>query len=361
MASKKYHLEAAAGKAMERTYKQSSNGMSHELENQFIWMKAKLLFFALFFLFYLCAPLPLALGQTQQPAEPKSATSQSVPAANPSSTTGGAGFVGADTCKGCHEDKYKSWANTPHWKTALDTKGEASHQGCEGCHGPGADHVAGGGDKTKIFIFETASSKEIDARCLTCHAAAHPNFERSPHAHAKVSCTACHSAHASKSEASLLKVSQPQLCYSCHTDVKPAFAQPFHHKVDEGLMTCSDCHDSHGTFQGRMLKTTADQNAICTKCHAETAGPFVFEHPVIKAEGCTTCHSPHGSPNARLLNVSNANTLCLQCHSSTNLAAFPNAASEQGGPVHNQAAQYVPCTNCHSQIHGSNATYNFFR
>jgi len=44
-----------------------------------------------------------------------------------------------------------------------------------------------------------------------------------------------------------------------------------------------------------------------------------------------------------------------------NLKAFPNAVSEQGGPVHNQAAQYTPCTNCHSQIHGSNATYNFFR
>jgi DmsE family decaheme c-type cytochrome len=269
--------------------------------------------------------------------------------------------VGSDTCKSCHEALYNGFENTPHWKTTLDSHGEASHQGCEACHGPGADHVAGGGDKTKIFLFEKASSNEINTRCLTCHAEAHPNFERSPHGHAKVSCTECHSVHAFKSEASLLKVSQPQLCYSCHTDVKPAFAQPFHHKVDEGLISCSDCHDSHGTFQGKMLKTTADQNAICTKCHAETAGPFVFEHPVIKAEGCTACHSPHGSPNARLLNVSNVNTLCLQCHSQINLSAFPNAVSEQGGPVHNQATQYVACTNCHSQIHGSNATVNFFR
>jgi DmsE family decaheme c-type cytochrome len=267
--------------------------------------------------------------------------------------------VGSDTCKTCHEALYNGFESTPHWKTTLDS--HASHQGCEGCHGPGADHVSGGGDKTKIFLFDKASSKEVNARCLTCHAEAHPNFVRSPHSKANVGCTDCHSVHKFASEANLLKVSQPQLCYSCHTDVKPAFAQPFHHKVDEGLMTCSDCHDSHGTFQGKMLKTTADQNAICTKCHSETAGPFVFEHPVVKAEGCTTCHSPHGSPNARLLNVSNVNTLCLQCHSQINLAAFPNAVSEQGGPVHNQATQYVACTNCHSQIHGSNATYNFFR
>lgn len=277
------------------------------------------------------------------------------------STVHSSDYVGADTCKACHEDRYNSWERTPHWKTTLDKKGVPSHQGCEACHGPGGDHVAGGGDKSKIFTFENASAKEVDSRCLTCHAGAHPNFERSPHGHANVGCTDCHSVHGSKKEVGLLKESQPQLCYSCHTDVKPEFSQPFHHKVDEGLMNCSDCHDSHGTFRGRQLKTTADQNSVCTKCHTDTAGPFAFEHPVVKAEGCVSCHSPHGSPNARLLNVSNVNTLCLQCHSATNLSAFPNAVSEQGGPVHNQAAQYTPCTNCHSQIHGSNATYNFFR
>jgi DmsE family decaheme c-type cytochrome len=328
-----------------------------------MWMKPRVLLVVLLsFLYLLCSASPISQGQ--EPAGEKKfqsggvSSSTAKTAASPAEDSK---YVGSDTCKTCHEDLYNSWAKTPHWKTTLDKKAGPSHQGCEGCHGPGAEHVAGGGDKTKIFVFAKASAKEVDARCLTCHAGAHPNFERSEHGHAKVSCIDCHSPHAFKSEANLLKVSQPQLCYSCHTDVKPAFAQPFHHKVDEGLLTCSDCHDPHGTFKGKQLKTTADQNAICTKCHAETAGPFVFEHPVVKAEGCIACHSPHGSPNPRLLNVSNLNTLCLGCHSATNLKAFPNAVSEQGGPVHNQAAQYTPCTNCHSQIHGSNATYNFFR
>jgi DmsE family decaheme c-type cytochrome len=324
-------------------------------------MKPRVLLFVLLsFLCLFCSAPPMS--QAQQPAVAKNQSGgPSSAAKTPASPSEDSKYVGSDTCKTCHEDLYNNWAKTPHWKTTLDTKGGLSHQGCEGCHGPGADHVAGGGDKTKIFIFEKASATEINVRCLTCHAGAHPNFERSAHGHAKVSCIDCHSAHAFKSDANLLKASQPQLCYSCHTDVKPAFAQPFHHKVDEGLITCSDCHDPHGTFKAKQLKSTADQNAICTKCHSETAGPFVFEHPVVKAEGCIACHSPHGSPNPRLLNVSNLNTLCLQCHSATNLKAFPNAVSEQGGPVHNQAAQYTPCTNCHSQIHGSNATFNFFR
>src|ERR1700740_3167741 len=59
-------------------------------------------------------------------------------------------YVGTGTCKACHEDIYNGWEKTPHWKTTLDTRGGPSHQGCEGCHGPGGAHVAGGGDKTKI-------------------------------------------------------------------------------------------------------------------------------------------------------------------------------------------------------------------
>ncbi len=326
-----------------------------------MWMKSRVLLFLLLSFLYLLGSAALT-SQAQQPATEKTMQSGSAATATAAAPAEDSKYVGSDTCKTCHEELYNSWAKTPHWKTMLDKDKKATaHQGCESCHGPGAEHVAGGGDKSKIFIFEKASAKEVDARCLTCHAGAHPNFERSAHGHAQVSCTDCHSAHAFKSEANLLKVAQPQLCYSCHSEMKAAFAQPFHHKVDEGLLTCSDCHDPHGTFKGKQLKSTADQNAICTKCHSETAGPFAFEHPVIKAEGCIACHSPHGSPNPRLLNVSNLNTLCLGCHSATNLKAFPIAASETGGPTHNQAAQYTQCTNCHSQIHGSNATYNFFR
>jgi DmsE family decaheme c-type cytochrome len=284
--------------------------------------------------------------------KPQAQVAQQAAAAKPSD------YVGSETCETCHADVAKKFSTNPHSRLALMHGGKGAT--CESCHGPGKAHVDGGGDVTKIFRFTKASAKQIDETCLGCHAGAHPNFERSAHGEAGVSCTSCHSVHSFKSEESLLKVSQPTLCYTCHTDVKPAFAQPFHHRVDEGLMKCSDCHDPHGTFQDKQLKSTADQNAICSKCHTETAGPFVYEHPVIKTEGCTTCHSPHGSPNPRLLNVSNVNTLCLQCHSETNMSAFPHAVSPTG-PAHNQAAQYVSCTSCHTQIHGSNASAIYFK
>jgi DmsE family decaheme c-type cytochrome len=265
--------------------------------------------------------------------------------------TAPADYVGAETCATCHEEVAKGFASNPHTKMA-QTHGKSGIT-CENCHGAGKAHVDGGGDVTKIFNPSKATSKEVDATCLGCHAAAHPNFTRSQHAKADVSCLGCHAIHQSAPDTTLLKAEQPALCYQCHTDVKPSFDMPFHHKVNERLVRCSDCHDPHGTFGNNNLKSTADQNAICTKCHTETRGPFVYEHAAVKAEGCLGCHTPHGSQNARLLNMPNVNTLCNQCHS-------PVSA----GTVHGMSAgssELQPCISCHTYIHGSNINAAFLR
>jgi DmsE family decaheme c-type cytochrome len=154
-------------------------------------------------------------------------------------------------------------------------------------------------------------------------------------------------------EGILLKASQPMLCYQCHSDVKGTFAMPFHHPVNEGAVTCSDCHDPHGTFNENNLRSTVDQNLICTKCHVEKRGPFVYEHAAVKGEGCMGCHTPHGSQNARLLNMPSVATMCNQCHS-------PVAA----GTFHSMGAgssELTPCTNCHTWIHGSNLNQAFLK
>jgi DmsE family decaheme c-type cytochrome len=267
------------------------------------------------------------------------------PPANPTD------YVGSETCATCHTEESKKFDSNPHAKLALEHSGTGVT--CESCHGPGKAHVESGGDKTKIFDPATAPAKAVDATCLSCHAGTHPNFLRSPHAKANVSCVSCHTVHQAAPETVLLKAAQPMLCFQCHTDVKPAFDMPFHHKVNEGLVTCSDCHDPHGTFGNNNLKSTADQNMICTKCHTETRGPFVYEHAAVKAEGCLGCHTPHGSQNARLLNMPNVNTLCNQCHS-------PVAA----GTVHSMGAgssEITPCISCHTMIHGSDINPAFFR
>jgi len=336
---------------------------------------------------------PGTIDAAQQPKAP--------PAIHQASVAKPGEFAGSETCALCHTDIANKFSSNPHSALALMHGGKGVT--CESCHGPGQAHVASGGDPTKILQLSKVPAKQLDMTCLTCHASAHPNFLRSDHGKAGVSCMSCHSIHGAvpatapaavttpaatnqtkprlglrlfdvlKPDASagdplqmnaasaeivgqnpnLLRAPQPQLCFSCHIDVKPAFSQPFHHKVNEGLMKCTDCHDTHGTFGNNQLRSTADQNMICTKCHTETRGPFVFEHAAVKAEGCLGCHTPHGSQNARLLNVPNINQMCNQCHS-------PVSA----GTIHGMnagTAEVQSCVSCHTMIHGSNINPAFIR
>jgi DmsE family decaheme c-type cytochrome len=256
-----------------------------------------------------------------------------------------------EVCKTCHEDLYqKNFEKTPHFKTTLK-----DGHGCESCHGPGSAHVEGGGDVSKIISFKDLSRQESSSRCLTCHGESHEqrHFSASSHASSDVGCLDCHSPHHATEPQHLLAKKAPDLCYGCHVSAKADFARPYHHRVNEGLVRCSDCHNVHGTTTIRQVRTLPSGDAVCFKCHADKQGPFVYEHVPVKTEGCSSCHTPHGSTNPRLLRVNTINLLCLQCHT------FPVQGPQ--GPAHNQATKYQACTMCHMAIHGSNASSVFFK
>ncbi len=288
-------------------------------------------------------------------------------------------FVGSETCKACHEDQFKNVAMSKHGKLSEDPKWKDNVQGCESCHGGGKAHVEGGGDKTKIISFAGKNSKQISETCLACHSGteSHNNFRRGEHWRNDIGCTDCHTAHGPSEKnmmpgsgtfinesskqnpttVAMLKQSEPQLCISCHTETKGQFSKPFHHKVLEGTMKCSDCHNAHGGFEAKQTKLAIGGDAACIKCHTDKQGPFVFEHAPLKTEGCASCHTPHGSSNPKLLKRNNIRQLCMECHSGI-------ADVESGAPQapHNQATtRYNNCTVCHAKIHGSNASTFFFR
>jgi DmsE family decaheme c-type cytochrome len=134
------------------------------------------------------------------------------------------------------------------------------------------------------------------------------NAINSIHSQNNVSCISCHSPHHSGTKELLLAKAQPDLCYSCHLQQKSQFQMPFHHRVNEGLVQCLDCHNVHGTVGPNQVRTSATQDAICFTCHIDKQGPFVFEHAPVKIEGCASCHIPHGGANAHMLRVSNVNS-----------------------------------------------------
>jgi len=291
-----------------------------------------------------------------------------------------ADYVGSEACKDCHEDQFKTFLHTSHAGLSKIGSWKGQVTGCESCHGPGKAHTEEG-DPKKIIGFKNKSSKEVSETCLACHAGREErnNFRRGEHWRNDVGCTDCHSPHyvatarnvpqsitfvgpanAQKpgfATLNMLKLGEPQLCVGCHSEVKPDFNKPFHHKVLEGVMKCSDCNNPHGGFELKQTRLATGGDAPCIKCHADKQGPFTYEHAPVKTEGCVACHTPHGSSHPRLLRFSAVNQLCLTCHS----VAHDVGAVEPAGPQHNQNAQYANCTACHVKIHGSRTSPVFFR
>jgi DmsE family decaheme c-type cytochrome len=280
--------------------------------------------------------------------------------AKPSSDT--SGYAGVETCKVCHDDLFGTYERTPHWKTSNDTRGGPSKQGCEGCHGPGAAHVQDPSG-SPVFNFKTATSEAVSDRCLSCHASGpdHINATNSFHRQNEVSCIACHSQHHATTKEYLLVKAQPELCYSCHLQQKSQFNMPFRHRVNEGLIRCTDCHNQHGTAGVwesdnliRQVRTSASGDVVCYRCHADKQGPFVFEHASVRTEGCATCHIPHGGANPHMLKYSTVNLLCLRCHTASTFSHAPVMNAQN-------STQQQACTLCHVQIHGSNFSNYLFK
>ena len=210
----------------------------------------------------------------------------------------GATFVGDEQCAVCHDDVANGFKGATHAHLGMkDADGNAI--GCEACHGPGSIHVDNGGGKGSIV-----------------------NPGRSP-----------------------------EVCFQCHLDKRGEFSLPSTHPLLTGQITCADCHEPHkgkaNPFGGTEIAAASDS---CIRCHTLQAGPYAYEHEATR-EGCTVCHSPHGSVNAKMLKSRNQN-LCLQCHFQEQKA---DGTIYIGGRNH---ANFLPrgtcwTAGCHEAVHGS--------
>lgn len=281
-------------------------------------------------------------------------------------------FTGSEACKTCHADVWLNFYKNPHFRSAASGKETPAMTGCEGCHGPGGNHVAANGAKSAIKAFSGFTPAETLDACLGCHSKdiSKSNIRRSPHTEANVVCTNCHSIHKPDMPKFLLAKNQTELCYSCHAAERAAFEMPSKHRVNEGVVKCSDCHNPHGSFattdrmggSSAMLQPAFDNEEPCLKCHVDKRGPFVFEHASVRVEGCQACHVPHGSMNARLMRRPVVFTMCLECHNGAGTFGRENVGVFHLDRTHNLLdPKYQQCTLCHVRIHGSNSDPTFLR
>jgi DmsE family decaheme c-type cytochrome len=268
---------------------------------------------------------------------------------------------GADTCLSCHDDAVVlSVFHTRHGEPtdARSPFGKGQLQ-CEACHGPGGNHtkrVKKGETRPPVIRFGRDSAAPVSVQngmCLACHEkSAAASWHVGPHAANDVSCASCHDSHAQK-DAVLATRTQADVCFTCHVAERGQFQKPFAHPVRQGQLACSDCHAPHGTTaESQLVKATV--NDTCYECHADKRGPFLWEHAPV-AEDCSTCHNPHGTVNPGMV-TARGPLLCQSCHSQQghpSLAYGPSGLPGGGGPPVSSLA-LGNCTNCHSQVHGSN-------
>jgi DmsE family decaheme c-type cytochrome len=296
-----------------------------------------------------------------QPVALAQAPAASAPSA---STAGRYSEKGADTCLKCHDEE----SDTAGFSTAAIFKTRHAQRRnahapfgpgglqCEACHGPGDAHAK---DKkaASINAFKKndplRSAAQRNEACLGCHqGGVRTGWHAGAHQRADMGCTDCHKLHTDK-DAALAKTTQAEVCFGCHKQQRADAHKTSSHPVRAGTMSCSDCHNAHGSNNVAML-VKATLNQTCFTCHAEKRGPLLWEHAPV-AEDCSLCHAPHGSVRTALLKNSPP-LLCQQCHS---VAGHPAVArtgaalpgGNGGGSIFLLAGS---CTNCHSAVHGSN-------
>jgi predicted CXXCH cytochrome family protein len=197
---------------------------------------------------------------------------------------------------------------------------------CESCHGPGSLAIEGltpekveadakAGIQTPCDFKTLIDLKNLPAQaqsllCLKCHTANATfnlhEWNAGAHAMADVSCFPCHDVHAGPDLITTPKDTKG-ICLECHREQEAEFLLP--------------------------------------SCHGEVEGPYTFGHANLMYEDCTVCHADHGSVNNNLLILSEP-YLCLQCH-----AGHPTSSNPATGET--KAAFYTRCTDCHSQVHGT--------
>jgi predicted CXXCH cytochrome family protein len=228
----------------------------------------------------------------------------------------GAEYVGSHECEQCHDEMFRDFATADHAR--LFARGpNALHAGCESCHGPSSLHVESGGEVMPPYSF---SAGRPDPSSLGAQVAFDP-------------------ARAIET-----------VCYQCHAEVRGQFSLPNRHPVPEGRMTCLECHPPHKGIAHKGGSTALRaRDQTCLQCHPAQRGPYVFHHEAM-GEGCTTCHTPHGSVNAKMLTVRDSN-LCLKCH----FQQIKGSNILIGGSDHTLRLQQGTCwtAGCHEAVHGS--------
>jgi DmsE family decaheme c-type cytochrome len=257
-------------------------------------------------------------------------------------------------CTRCH-DETEDYPVLSIAKTRHGTVADRRTPTCTSCHGESETHITkpeGAKERPKperTFGRKSTTPPEAqDRACLACHQGGKRiHWQASTHAARDVSCASCHQVHTAQDRVRV-KATQSEVCLACHKEQRTQIVRPSRHPIREGKVTCSDCHNPHGTAGPKNL-VRDNVNDTCYACHMEKRGPFVRTHQPVQ-EDCSICHNPHGTTTPNLLR-SRPPFLCQQCHEPT---SHRGQVASLTGTNTGAGTLARGCLNCHTNIHGTN-------
>ena len=215
----------------------------------------------------------------------------------------------APVCFSCHRKLIRQslWLHSP-----------SANVFCWSCHRQGEGN-------TKVPML----SGRVDENCFECHV--NRKKFRNNYVHGPVGtgdCTVCHDPHGGKYEYQLWADAKSDICIGCHLDKKDTQKTPigfYAHGIIQGG-GCIVCHNPHSDDYRFQLYNTI--NELCVSCHSGLRdieqGHPVGNHPLKNKPdplrkgrelSCSSCHNPHGSTYRYIL-IGDllGGHVCSKCH-----------------------------------------------
>ena len=276
-------------------------------------------------------------------------------------------------CIGCHSNGLQAMTKTASGETlpklytailytgddptVIDYEGDGEMElmniGCENCHGPGSNHVLGGGDPTKIVNPKSLKPAQQAELCGQCHINSNSvpaGTYAWPYNDATDTKWNAFDAKAGTPLATFYKLGGSKWPDGIHYNGgRPynAYLTSAHANFAPHTVACSDCHDPHAEGEGMLIRevmvedgynipTSAEDNSLCLSCHAKY-GPFadltkgdIFDmksgktDALAKVANVVEKHTHHPYAPDRVMGLSR----CTDCHMSAGQHSF-NAISPE--------------------------------
>jgi predicted CXXCH cytochrome family protein len=243
-----------------------------------------------------------------------------------------------DSCLPCHTTGWNEDENN-HGADEVDYRKNLLGIQCEACHGPGSEHVKGGGDPSKITVDYSAEL------CGSCHTGSHhPTYDEwkvSDHRNALVSLKG--SSHASDH------------CLECHSSDYWYDRNVTLETAKNGI-TCVMCHFAHGSNFEHQLRENGEK--LCGLCHTdETAQPPSTPHHAQDEMllGIGGYEWPQGGPYQNSPHTYEIEERCMRCHMYTREY---ESEEKQAITGHSWKPNVEVCRECHRgannfNVHGA--------